>query len=122
MNGILFAAADAVSAVTQAAEHLEGKTDRYWFLVALLVLGAFAVIALRFLVQQNAELVKQLREEQTGHEDRLTEILREVSVTAQKANESREHMAVCLAQNTEMGNRNAEVLGRCVEQLRRLEG
>lgn len=96
----MIAAMDVAAGATQAAEQLAGKSDRYLFILALVVLGLFVVWGVKFLVNQNADLVKQLREAQGRYEAKLEVII-------EKSNSTREQL-------TQAMNRNTEIVERCI--------
>ncbi len=70
---------DTAEKVTGLAGVLARNDDRFAFFVALLVLGGLVVLggifALRYLVQQNAELVSALTNSHTAFQDELKAIV-----------------------------------------------
>lgn len=111
MNWILIGQGPEVQAALKAAETLSAKSDRYLFLAALIVGGLFVVWAIKHLVKQNAELIHQLKEEQTCYESKIEKMIeKEVALV--------EKMAVCIDRNTAMGEKNTEMFERCAEALR----
>ncbi len=78
------------------AEHLAAQNDRVAFFLALLAMGAFAVIVFRYLVAQNARLVEALSSSHETYGAELKEITR--------------GMQSCVDANTHQLVRNSEVL------------
>lgn len=115
----LVAAVDAVSAGAAAVDQLAAKNDRWLFLaaIAVIIVGGFFIVkwGVQYLMKQNADLVGRLQGEQDCYQEKLEKIVQEQNATAQT-------LVVCLDRNTAMGERNTEMLERCMDELKRIEG
>lgn len=94
--------------IAKAAEHMADKNDRYAFFVALIIGGAFFVLAIRYLVGQVNALVAQAREDsktmtllQKGHADEMKLLIREQATVIQANTVATEKQSILL---TEVGN------------------
>jgi hypothetical protein len=90
---IIIAQAEVVTGAAKVAEQLSGKSDRYLFLLCLVLLGLAAVWMVRYLTTQNKDLVTQLKTEQSCYEGKLEAIV-------EKGRESRERLVLSLDRNT----------------------
>jgi flagellar basal body-associated protein FliL len=95
MNNILGAA--EVEAVTQVAEALAGKSDRYLMIVAIVLLVAFLVWVVRYMLTWNEKQAAKVE-----------------GITAEY-NKAVTQMTVSM-------DRNTEALDGCTEFMRRVEG
>lgn len=97
---------DIVNLTNEAA----GKSDRWMFICSQILFLVAAWYVLRHVLDQNKELVKQLREEQTVHEGKLEGMV-------ESNRESHDATVVALTQSNVVMGHTAEALKSCSVQL-----
>ncbi len=97
--------------IINAANHASAQSDRWLFIVVLLVLGAVVMWAVRWLVGKHEALMTEHRADQQAYTSQLAGITHDVNKTNQE-------LAVVLDRNSRSLDENSNELRRCRENER----
>ena len=94
--------------IIDAANHASTQSDRWLFIVVLIVLGIFVMWSVRWLIGKHEALMVEHRADQQAFTTQLAGITRDVNKTNQE-------LAVVLDRNSRSLDENSNELRRCRE-------